>query len=93
MTRLQVRLWDQLALPVNHTLNILLRTQDLPPVYMETSNLYVFSREILEKRRNRIGERPMMFEIDTLEAWDIDDESGFRIGELIYQSRLSPKAG
>jgi CMP-N-acetylneuraminic acid synthetase len=91
VTGLQVRLWDQLCMPVNHNPNILLRTQDLPPVYMENSNLYIFTREVLEKRRNRIGERPMMFEIDNLEAWDIDDENGFQIGELIYESRLASR--
>lgn len=85
VTRLHVRLWDQLCLPVNHNPNILLRTQDLPPVYMENSNLYIFSREVLERRRNRIGEKPMMFDIDSMEAWDIDDENGFEIGEMIYK--------
>lgn len=87
VTRLQVRLWDQLARPVNHNPNILLRTQDLPPIYMENSNLYIFTRSILERRRNRIGDRPLMFEIDSLEAWDIDDENGFRIAELFYNER------
>lgn len=87
VTRLQVRLWDQLARPVNHNLNILLRTQDLPPIYMENSNLYIFTRSNLERRRNRIGDRPLMFEIDNLEAWDIDDENGFRIAELLHSER------
>jgi CMP-N-acetylneuraminic acid synthetase len=84
VTRLQVRLWDQLGRAVNHNPNILLRTQDLPPVYMENSNLYIFTRSILEHRHNRIGERPMMFEIDSIEAWDIDDGNSFRIAELLH---------
>jgi CMP-N-acetylneuraminic acid synthetase len=84
VTRLQVRLWNQLALPVNHNSQILLRTQDLPPIYMENSNMYIFSREILEVKRNRIGERPFMFEVDSMEAWDIDDENGFQIAEAVY---------
>ena len=87
VTRFQVRLWDQLARAVNHNPNILLRTQDLPPLYMENSNLYIFTRPLLERRRNRIGERPLMFEIDSLEAWDIDDETAFRIAELLYRER------
>ncbi len=85
VTRLQSRLWDALARPVNHNPAILLRTQDLPPVYEENSNLYLFTRESLARRHNRIGERPLLFEIDRLEAWDIDEEHDFRIAELIYQ--------
>src|SRR5665648_1144082 len=33
VTRLQTRLWDQLSRPVNHNPSILLRTQDLPPIF------------------------------------------------------------
>lgn len=87
VTRLQTRLWDQLGRAVNHNADILLRTQDLPPIYEENSNFYIFTSEILERRRNRLGERPSMFEIDRLEAWDIDEELDFKIAELLYLSR------
>ena len=40
VTRLQTRLWDQLGRPINHNPAILLRTQDLPPVYEENSCMY-----------------------------------------------------
>lgn len=85
VTRLQTRLWDQLTRPVNHNPNILLRTQDLPPIYEENSCLYIFKRETLVRRRNRLGERPLMFEIDRKEAWDIDEELDFKIAEFLSQ--------
>ena len=84
VTCVQSRLWDSLARPVNHNPAILLRTQDLPPIFEENSCIYIFTREILEKRRNRIGYRPMMFEIDSREAWDIDDELDFEIAEYLF---------
>ena len=87
VTRLQTRLWDGLANPVNHNPAILLRTQDLPPIYMENSCLYIFNAETLANRRNRIGERPFMFEIDPIEAQDIDVETDFTIAELLYKER------
>lgn len=87
VTRVQARLWDQLARPINHNPAILLRTQDLPPVYMENSCVYLFTRSTLETRRNRIGERPLMFEIDPGEAWDIDEEATFRIVEQLMSSK------
>ena len=88
MTRVQARLWDQLTRPINHNPAILLRTQDLPPVYMENSCIYLFTRQTLEQRRNRIGERPLMFEISPAESWDIDEESTFQIVETLKRSAV-----
>jgi CMP-N-acetylneuraminic acid synthetase len=85
VTRLQTRLWDSLARAVNHNPAILLRTQDLPPIYEENSCLYIFTREILESKHNRIGDRPFMFEIESLEAVDIDEELDFKVAELLYK--------
>jgi CMP-N-acetylneuraminic acid synthetase len=83
VTRLQTRLWDQLGRSINHNPAILLQTQDLPPVYEENSCLYIFSRQTLLARRNRLGERPLMFEIDSAEAWDIDEELDFAITDFL----------
>ncbi len=58
VTRMQTRLWDQLARPINHNPAILLRTQDLPPIFEENSCIYLFPRNSLVNRKNRIGERP-----------------------------------
>ena len=88
VTRLQVRLWDGLARAINHNPAILMRTQDLPPVYEENSCLYIFSPSTLKARHNRIGERPLLFEIDQSTAWDIDEELDFEIAEFLYQRRL-----
>ena len=44
VTKIQVRLWDELARAIKHNPKILLRTQDLPPVNEENSLLYIFSR-------------------------------------------------
>ena len=87
VTRLQVRLWDQLTRPINHNPAILLQTQDLPPVYAENSCLYLFTRPVLERRRSRLGDRPLMFEIDPAEAWDIDNELDFKIVDLLLRER------
>jgi CMP-N-acetylneuraminic acid synthetase len=85
VTRLQTRLWDQLGRAINHNPAILLQTQDLPPVYEENSCLYIFTRQNLISRRNRLGERPMLFEIDADEAWDIDEELDFLICDLLVR--------
>jgi CMP-N-acetylneuraminic acid synthetase len=88
VTRMQTRLWDQLGRPVNHNPAVLLRTQDLPPIYEENSCIYLFNRQTLVQRRNRLGERPCLFEIQASEAWDIDEELDFQITDLILSKSL-----
>lgn len=87
VTRLQTRLWDQLSRPVNHNAAILLRTQDLPPIYEENSCLYIFTGDTLRQRHNRIGERPLLFDVERLEAMDIDEELDFKVAEFLYRER------
>jgi CMP-N-acetylneuraminic acid synthetase len=89
VTRWQTRLWDQLGRPVNHNPANLLQTQDLPPIYEENSCIYIFCRETLLARRNRLGERPMMFEIDAAEAWDIDEALDFEITDFLMRRKGS----
>lgn len=86
VTRLQTRLWDQLGRAINHNPAILLRTQDLPPVYNENSCIYLFEGKNLLERQNRIGVRPIMFEMDPFEAQDIDEEINFHVAEAIFRT-------
>ncbi len=88
VTRLQTRLYDQHGRALNHDPNVLIQTQDLPPVYEENSCIYLFTRENLVRRRNRLGERPMLFEIDPDEAWDIDEPIDFAVTDFLMQHRL-----
>lgn len=85
VTKKQVRYWDALSRPVNHNPNILLRTQDLPPIFEENSCMYIFTKSILEKKHNRIGDRPYLFEMAEQEAQDIDVELNFIMAELLYK--------
>ncbi len=91
VTRVQTRLWDQLGRPINHNPAILIQTQDLPPVFEENSCIYIFTRDRLLARRNRLGERPMMFEIDASEAWDIDENLDFSIVENLMKQGIRDK--
>jgi CMP-N-acetylneuraminic acid synthetase len=86
VTRLQTRLFDAAGNPINHDPKVLLRTQDLPPVYEENSNLYLFTAEQIAAGR-RTGDRPILFEIDPLEAVDIDEEYDFVLAETLGRLR------
>lgn len=89
VTRRQTRYWDPLARAINHNPNILLRTQDLSPVYEENSCIYLFEGDTLKRKHNRIGDRPFLFEIEGVEAADLDEELDFMIADLIFkQTRM-----
>ena len=79
VTRLQARLWTADGKAVNHDPAVLLRTQDLDPIYLENSCFYIFTPEILRERGNRIGARPLLVETPPMEAIDIDEESDFQL--------------
>lgn len=84
VTRIQSRLWNADARPINHDPARLLRTQDLPPTYEENSSLYLFTPELLRRKKNRIGDRPLLFVMSRIEAWDIDEEEDFVIAEALH---------
>jgi len=83
VTRLQRRLWTGAGKPLNHDPSILLRTQDLPPLFEENSCLYIFKRQAFLETGNRLGRNPRMFEMEAMEAWDIDNEADFRVAEAL----------
>jgi CMP-N-acetylneuraminic acid synthetase len=87
VTRWQTRLYDQHGVAINHDPSVLIQTQDLPPVYEENSCLYIFTRQNLLNRHHRIGAHPILFEIDSAEAWDIDEEIDFEITDFLMRRK------
>jgi len=73
---------------INHDPKHLIRTQDLDPIYEENSCLYIFSRETNLKTKNRLGSNPMMFQMDRLEATDIDNMEDFYWAEFLLERKL-----
>lgn len=92
VTPLQTRLYNLNGGAINHDPDNMLRTQDLPPVYEENSNFYIFSRETFESCNHRIGKNPLMYEMDPKESIDIDEELDFQLASFFMQERLDIKA-
>ena len=89
VTKLQTRLYWKDGKPVNHNPEELIRTQDLPPLFEENSNIFIFTKESFAKAGNkRIGLNPMLFEMDKLEAIDIDEPQDFIMAEAIQKLNL-----
>lgn len=85
--RIQEFMWKD-GKPINYNTKKIPRTQDLPPVYMETTGLYIFTKEVIQKRRSRIGYRPYMLEVSKIEATDINDPIDFEIANAICMKGL-----
>lgn len=88
VTKLQTRLYDKNAKPINHNPEELLRTQDLEPLFEENSNFYIFSKKSFQNAGNkRIGLKPKIFEVNKLEAVDIDEPEDFKLAELLHMHK------
>ena len=86
VTKIQTRFYDKNGDPFNHNPKELLRTQDLEPLFEENSGFYIFTKDSYKNANNkRIGLRPLMFEIDKIEAIDIDEPSDFIIAETLHK--------
>jgi len=62
------------------------RTQDIDPVLVEQSSLYIFRRELFLSKLRRIGDRPFIKTIDHFEGHDIDTPEDFAIAELLVNA-------
>ena len=86
VTKIQTRFYDKNGNTFNHDPKELLRTQDLEPLFEENSGFYIFTKESFKNADNkRIGLSPLMFEIDKIEAIDIDEPSDFIIAETLHK--------
>ena len=83
VTPLQQRFYFKNGEPVGHDPSNLIQTQLLEPIYHENSCIYIFSRETNREVNNRLGSNPYLFEIDHLEAADIDEWHDFLWTEFL----------
>jgi N-acylneuraminate cytidylyltransferase len=92
VTALRTRLFRADGSALNHNPDELIPTQDLPPVFEENSNIYMFTEESFHKRGHRIGLKPLLFPIAREEAVDIDEMMDFRFAESLMEERLARAA-
>ena len=85
--KLQNFLWKD-GKPFNYALDNIPRTQDLSPLYEETSGFYIYKRDIITELGRRIGYKPYIVEVGEIESIDIDEEEDFMIADAIYNLYL-----
>lgn len=86
VVRLQEFLWAD-GLPLNYDPVFIPRTQDLPPIYAETTGAYAYTRNLVLQGR-RVGSTPALVEVSKIEALDINESLDWDIASAVYDARL-----
>lgn len=81
-SRIQDFLWQN-GTPLNFDPTNLPRSQDIQPIYRETSGVYVFKREVFELYHRRIGLTPLIKEVSMKESVDINTSDDFMLAEAM----------
>lgn len=84
------RFYDSHHFPLNHNPDELIRTQDLEPLYLENSCLYVFSKKSFLESKSRIGKRAKLFVTPVLDSLDIDTPDDWNLAVRVAASMKSP---
>ena len=85
--KIQDFLWKN-GEPLNFDAANVPRSQDLEPIYRETSGVYVFTKEVFEKYHRRIGKKPYVKEVSFKEAVDINVPEDFKFAEAMINIEL-----
>lgn len=72
--------------PLNFDPSRIPRTQDLDPLFVETSAFYIFTSAVLLAHGRRVGFTPLLVEQTQVEAVDVDDEDDFAIASALIRS-------
>jgi CMP-N-acetylneuraminic acid synthetase len=71
--------------PLNYSPDLVPRTQDIEPVYVETSAFFIFTSELWKNCKRRIGDSPYIHVVDFIESIDIDYPEDFEIAEKLIK--------
>lgn len=80
--KIQTFLWKN-GKPLNFDASNLPRTQDLEPIFQETSGVYVFTKDVFMKYGRRIGVNPFIKCVAFKEMVDIDNPEDFELAEML----------
>lgn len=86
-SKIQDYLWMN-GQPLNFEADNLPRSQDLQPIYRETSGIYVFKKEVFELYKRRIGIKPFIKEVSFKESIDINNIEDFKLAELFNKIEM-----
>jgi len=86
-TKIQDFLWQD-GKPLNFDATNIPRSQDLKPIYRETSGIYVFTKNVYQRYHRRVGIKPYIKEVSFKEAIDINTPEDFKLAEVFLNVDL-----
>lgn len=70
---------------LNYKVEDIPRTQDIEPIYIETSGFYIFKKHHFLISKSRIGSKPYFQEVNDMEAIDIDTKEDYDFALKLIQ--------
>lgn len=86
-SKIQDYLWQN-GEPLNFDATNVPRSQNIKPIYRETSGVYAFTKEAYQKCHRRIGLKPFVKEVSFKEAVDINNPEDFALAEALLNIEL-----
>lgn len=77
-------LWNEHG-PINYDVAVTPKSQDLPDIVSLNFAITIISKQVMMEKKNVVGHAPKFFNLDKVEALDIDDLIDFKLAELMYQ--------
>jgi N-acylneuraminate cytidylyltransferase len=90
--RFAVYLWKD-GNPVNYTLDRHPNSQTLDPYFIMTFGILLIDKQTALRRRYYMGERPYLFEVNPVEAIDIDTEYDLLMADLYLRTQAEQAMG
>ncbi|UYO00448.1 MAG: acylneuraminate cytidylyltransferase family protein [Devosia sp.] len=76
--------------PINYSPTDMARTQDTKPILIESSGIYLYSRDLILNGHRRIGDNPGIIELGYPECIDVDTLEDFRLAEKYVEQLPFP---
>ncbi len=74
--------------PLNFCADKLPRSQDLEPVWRETSGVYVFTKKVFTDTHRRIGVHPYIKQVTFKESIDINTHEDFTLAQILAKENI-----
>ncbi|MBR6611869.1 MAG: hypothetical protein IKK93_06435 [Campylobacter sp.] len=76
--------------PINYDRNTIKwpPTQDTMPLYEINSAVFIADSQIYKTKKDRIGQKPFLFETDKIKSIDIDWKEDFIMADILYKTLI-----
>ena len=74
--------------PINYDPSNSPNSQDLPDIQAISYGISIISKDLMIKRRNVVGYKPLFYPLEEVESVDIDTELEFEFAEFLYKNGI-----